>query len=119
VLSAMVIGAVAGVYWTPPRSLLTSALAFASGALMTALALGRFQESFECGAWLSAIGLLSGAAAFVVADELLDLYIGGIPPVGDSSAFQLVVLSPHHKRKPDRSTEHFSCAAERGQNGES
>jgi len=32
VLSAMVIGVVAGVYWTPPRSLLASALAPASGA---------------------------------------------------------------------------------------
>ena len=31
--SALVVGAVAGAYWTPPRLLLASALAFASGAL--------------------------------------------------------------------------------------
>jgi hypothetical protein len=86
---------------------------------MTGLALDHSQEAFERGAWLSAIGLLSGAVASVVADELLDLYIGGTPPVGDSSAFQLVDLSPRHERKPDRSTEHLSCAAERGHNGES
>jgi len=76
--SALVIGAVAGAYLTPPRRLLASALAFASGALITALAFDLFQESFEHGgAWLSSIGLLLGAAAFVVADEALDRYIEG------------------------------------------
>jgi zinc transporter, ZIP family len=76
--SALVIGAVAGAYWTPPRPLLASALAFASGALITALAFDLFQESFERGgAWISSVGLLLGAAAFVVADEALDLYIRG------------------------------------------
>jgi ZIP family zinc transporter len=76
--SALVIGAVAGAFWTPPKALLASALAFASGALITALAFDLFQESFERGgAWLSAIGLLLGAATFVAADELLDRYIEG------------------------------------------
>jgi ZIP family zinc transporter len=76
--SALVIGAVAGAFWTPPKALLASALAFASGALITALAFDLFQESFErSGAWLSAIGLLLGAATFVAADELLDRYIEG------------------------------------------
>jgi zinc transporter, ZIP family len=76
--SALVIGAVAGAYWTPPRPLLAAALAFASGALITALAFDLFQESFERGgAWISSVGLLLGAAAFVVADEALDLYIRG------------------------------------------
>jgi zinc transporter, ZIP family len=45
--SALVIGAVAGTYWTPPRPLLPSALAFASGALISALAFDLFQESFK------------------------------------------------------------------------
>jgi ZIP family zinc transporter len=34
--SALVTGAVAGAYWTPPRPLLAAALAFASGVLMPA-----------------------------------------------------------------------------------
>ena len=86
--SALVIGAVAGAYWTPPRPLLASALAFASGALITALAFDLFQESFKHGgAWLSSIGLLLGAAAFVVADEALDRYIEG---AGGVSAFALL-----------------------------
>jgi zinc transporter, ZIP family len=87
--SALVIGAVAGAYWTPPKPLLASALAFASGALITALAFDLFQESFERGgAWLSAIGLLLGAATFVAADELLDRYIEGAS--GGVSAFALL-----------------------------
>jgi zinc transporter, ZIP family len=74
--SALVIGAVAGAYWSPPRSLLAAALAFASGALISALAFDLFQQSFERGgAWLAAAGLLAGAVAFVVVDELLDRYI--------------------------------------------
>ncbi len=53
-------------------------LAFASGSLMTALALDLFEESFRTGGvLLSAIGLLAGAATFVAADELLDRYTGG------------------------------------------
>ncbi len=47
--SALVIGAVAGAYWTPPRPLLAAALAFARGALITALAFDLFQESFNHG----------------------------------------------------------------------
>jgi hypothetical protein len=35
------------------------------------------------------------------------------------SAFQLVVPLRRHERKPDRGKLHFSCAAERSQNGES
>ena len=87
--SALVIGAVAGAYWTPPKPLLASALAFASGALITALAFDLFQESFKRGgAWLSAIGLLLGAATFVAADELLDRYIEGAS--GSVSGFALL-----------------------------
>ena len=86
--SALVIGTVASAYWMPPKPLLASALAFASGALITALAFDLFQESFERGAWLSAIGLLLGAATFVAADELLDRYIEGAS--GGVSAFGLL-----------------------------
>ena len=86
--SALVIGTVASAYWMPPKPLLASALAFASGALITALAFDLFQESFERGAWLSAIKLLLGAATFVAADELLDRYIEGAS--GGVSAFALL-----------------------------
>ena len=74
--SALVIGGVVGAYLRPPQCLVAVALAFASGALITALATDLFAEPFRTGgAWLSGIGLLAGAATFVVADELLDRYI--------------------------------------------
>ncbi len=76
--SALVIGAIVGSLWDPPREVTGVLLAFASGALISALAFDLFQQSFERGgAWLAAAGLLAGAAAFVAADELLDRYIAG------------------------------------------
>ena len=88
--SALVIGAVAGAYWSPPRHLLAAALAFASGALISALAFDLFEESFRAsGAWLSGIGLLGGAGTFVVADVLLDRYIAG----GSSSVSAFALLA--------------------------
>jgi ZIP family zinc transporter len=76
--SALVVGAGAGAFWRPPRPLVAAALAFASGALITALAFDLLEESFETGgAWFSGMGLLAGAAAFVAADALLDRYIEG------------------------------------------
>jgi len=88
--SALVIGAVAGAYWSPPQPLLAAALAFASGALISALAFDLFEESFRAGgAWLSGIGLLGGAATFVAADVLLDHYIAG----GGSSVSAFALLA--------------------------
>ncbi len=87
--SALVIGAVAGAYWRPPQPLLAAALAFASGALITALAFDLFEESFKTGGvWFSGLGLLVGAAAFVAADELLDRYMAG--PGGGISGFAIL-----------------------------
>lgn len=82
--SALVIGAVAGTFWRPPQRLVAIALAFASGALITALAFDLFEEAFKAGGpWVAGGGLLVGAAAFVIADELLDRY-------GGSSGFALL-----------------------------
>ena len=76
--SALVIGGVVGAYYTPPRPVIAVSLAFASGALITALATDLFAESFKTGgALLSGAGLLAGAAAFVVSDTLLDRNIEG------------------------------------------
>lgn len=74
--SALVIGGAVGAFWTPPRRLVAVALAFASGALITALAFELFVKSYRSGGmWLSGLGLLAGAAVFVVADALLDRYL--------------------------------------------
>ncbi|MGH3089046.1 MAG: ZIP family metal transporter [Rubrobacteraceae bacterium] len=76
--SALVIGGVAGAFWDPPRRLVAVALAFASGALITALSFDLFEESFRRGGVaLSGIGLLAGAGVFVAVDEILDRYVEG------------------------------------------
>jgi zinc transporter, ZIP family len=79
-----VIGAVVGVFWRLPQRLVTIALAFASGALITALAFDLFEEAFKSGGpWVAGGDLLVGAATFVIADEPLDRY-------GGSSGFALL-----------------------------
>jgi ZIP family zinc transporter len=76
--SALVIGGIVGAYWKPPDWLVAIAIAFASGALITALATDLFAEPLRTGGVLLAgIGLLAGAAVFVLADTLLDRYIEG------------------------------------------
>ena len=71
--SALVIGAVAGSLWDPPKQLTGVLLAFASGALISALAFELFDEAFELGgAARSGLGLLAGAATFVAVDTALD-----------------------------------------------
>nr|WP_090343328.1 zinc permease [Mycolicibacterium malmesburyense] len=76
--SALVIGALAGARWDPPRRVTGVLLAFASGALISALAFELFEEAFKLGGPArSGLGLLAGAAAFVAVDTALDKYISG------------------------------------------
>lgn len=56
--------------------MLTAALAFASGALISALAFELFEKSFAMGGAMPAgLGLLAGAATFVAVDSSLDRYL--------------------------------------------
>jgi ZIP family zinc transporter len=76
--SALVIGAAIGTRFAPPKRVTGVLLAFASGALISALAFELFAEAFELGgAVRSGIGLLAGAAAFVATDTALDRYVAG------------------------------------------
>jgi ZIP family zinc transporter len=78
--SALVIGAAIGTRWAAPKRVTGVLLAFASGALISALAFELFEEAFELGgAVRSGLGLLAGAATFVVTDALLDRYVAGHP----------------------------------------
>ena len=76
--SALVIGAIVGSLWDPPRAVTGVLLAFASGALISALAFELFEDAYELGgAVRSGVALLAGAAAFVVADTWLDRRVTG------------------------------------------
>jgi len=61
--SALVIGGVAGAYLRPPKAVTAVLLAFASGALISALALELFGPAFETGGALPAgLGLPAAVA---------------------------------------------------------
>lgn len=71
--SALVIGAAIGVRFELPKRLLAMLLAFAAGALITALSFELFEDSYERGGiWLAAIGLFVGAIVFTALSALLD-----------------------------------------------
>jgi ZIP family zinc transporter len=76
--SALVVGAVLGARWQAPRMVTGVLLAFASGALISALAFELFEEAFHLGgAVRSGLGLLVGAMTFVAVDTALDHHIAG------------------------------------------
>src|SRR5829696_10523325 len=76
--SALVIGAVVGSVWRPPQMVTGVLLAFASGALISALAFELFEEAFHLGgATRAGLGLLAGAATFVAIDTALDKRVAG------------------------------------------
>jgi ZIP family zinc transporter len=71
--SGLVLGGAIGVWRPPPRPVTAALLAFASGALITAVAFDLFEVAYKYGGvWPSAIGLLAGATVFIVVDTLLE-----------------------------------------------
>lgn len=71
--SALVIGGAIGA-WRPPSKRITAGLlAFASGALITAVAFELFEDSFEQGGAVRAgVSFLAGATVFILVDTWLD-----------------------------------------------
>jgi len=71
--SPLVLGAVAGGRLQIPKRVLAAMLAFAAGALITALAFELFEDSYEKGGiWRAALGLSLGAIVFTVVSQRLD-----------------------------------------------
>ena len=71
--SALVLGALVGAWVTLPKRVLAAMLAFAAGALITALAFELFEESYERGGlWRAAGGLAVGAIVFTALSARLD-----------------------------------------------
>jgi len=70
---ALPLGALVGGHVRIPKRVLASMLAFAAGALITALAFELFEDSYEQGGlWRSVLGLLAGAVVFTVISARLD-----------------------------------------------
>lgn len=84
--SPLVVGSALGAYFDPPDRLTANLLAFASGALLIALAYDLFEHAFSTSGPVTAgAGLLVGAATFTVVDYLIDRRYGE-----DSSGFGLL-----------------------------
>jgi zinc transporter, ZIP family len=84
--SPLVIGALAGMRLRIPERVLAAMLAFAAGALITALAFELFEDSYERGGiWRAALGLAVGAIVFTTLSHLLDRYAEGRRPEEDGS----------------------------------
>lgn len=76
----LLVGAMVGVVWRPPRWLVAVALAFAAGALIAAAAFELFEPSYrDGGAWRAGVGFMAGAAVFVAVDAALDRVTAGNP----------------------------------------
>ncbi|HET7516884.1 MAG TPA: zinc permease [Actinomycetes bacterium] len=72
-ISSLVVGGALGAYWEAPKRVTGVMLAFASGAMVSALAFELFPEAVELGGVAPAGGgLLAGAAVFVVVNTWLD-----------------------------------------------
>lgn len=74
--SPLVLGAFLGSRYTFPERLLAAVLAFAAGALITALTFELFEESVDKGGTLrAALGLAAGAVVFTGLSVVLDRYV--------------------------------------------
>jgi ZIP family zinc transporter len=79
--SALILGALVGGWVQIPKRLLAGMLAFASGALITALAFELFEDSHEQGGmWRAGLGLMAGAVAFTLLSQRLDRVAEGDDP---------------------------------------
>lgn len=73
-------GGILGAYYRPPRRLVAFALAFATGALISAVSFDLFADSYRHGGPLAAgLAFAAGAVVFVAIDALLDWVTGGNP----------------------------------------
>jgi ZIP family zinc transporter len=84
--SALVLGAGVGSRVQIPRRVLAGMLAFAAGALITALSFELFEDSYEKGGiWRAGVGLVAGAVVFTVVSQRLDRLAEGSRPEDDGS----------------------------------
>lgn len=76
----LLLGGLLGSYWRPPRRLTAVALAYATGALISAVSFELFEDSYRQGGALRAgLAFAAGAIVFVVIDTLLDRVMAGNP----------------------------------------
>ena len=76
----LLLGALIGVRWRPPKHLVATALAFAAGALIASVSFELFEPSYKNGGMVrSGLSFAAGALVFVLADYALDKKSTGNP----------------------------------------
>jgi ZIP family zinc transporter len=89
--AALPLGGAIGVWRPPSRQITAGLLAFASGALITAVAFELFEDAFEGGGGTrAAVAFLAGATVFVVVDTWLDNYTARKHAAGGAVGFALL-----------------------------
>ena len=89
--SALPLGGWIGVRRPPSRPVTAALLAFASGALITAVAFELFEDAFEHGgSWRAGIAFFAGATVFIVVDTWLDRHTRGRQAAGAGVGFALL-----------------------------
>jgi ZIP family zinc transporter len=77
--SALVIGSAVGIKMKLPERILALLLAFASGALISALAFELFEDAHEkSGVWIASVAFIAGAAVFIAISSWLDRRGGNV-----------------------------------------
>jgi len=89
--SALPIGAAIGIWATPPKRVTAALLAFASGALITAVAFELFEDAYRAGPERAAIAFVAGATVFIVADSWLERRTHAKAAAGASVGFALLL----------------------------
>lgn len=83
--SGLLIGSALGITVRLPERVLALLLAFASGALITALAFELFEDAHEkSGVWVASLAFVGGAAVFIAISSWLDRRGGKVRPEEDS-----------------------------------
>jgi ZIP family zinc transporter len=70
--AGLVAGSAIGAFWRAPRVLVASALAFAAGSLIAALAFELFAQEQHESLWVASVGLVAGGTVFIVVDAWLE-----------------------------------------------
>ena len=102
--SGLLLGSVIGTRVKIPERVLAFMLAFASGALMTALAFELFEDAYrKSGAWISGIAFVVGAAVFVGASMWLDRWVASSTPGPDPDKLDKEAATPEPTPHSSRS----------------
>ncbi|MEU4419953.1 hypothetical protein AB0F81_04965 [Actinoplanes sp. NPDC024001] len=98
--SALVLGALVGARIQLPKTVLAAMLAFAAGALITALSFELFEDAYEHGGiWRAALGLIIGACVFTALSAWLDR-VAQVGPEQQHGSEKLDVDAAAEQKRP-------------------